>query len=1127
MHRKRLVATVAAAPLLVFAHAAWATDITTAVTTPVKTSDTNQDVKVTSTGSIKPTVAQPALLMDTNHNITNEGTIGTTGVNDSTGMQAQGGLDGDVTNKGRIEMVEDHTPTDTDPDGDGPLTGDGDPDGPFALGSGRYGIRVTGPGTLTGNVLNERGASITVEGNSSAGISIESALTGNLINNGSISVVGGNPHNSDVVGQESYGVRTTGDITGNVGLNGSIGVVGEGSVGAAIDSDVSGDLVIQGAISARGFRSATRPASAEDRAKLDADDLLIGGPAVRVSGNVGGGILLDVRPADLDDEEDDEDNDGIDDANEGNAAISSFGTAPALLIGSTTEAITIGPVGTGDDAVALISKGSISADGVYDNLAATALKIGDGQTTTLTGGMRNEGAINARAFNANSTGILLDGSEDGDAVLGGALVNEGAITAQMLANSAPLIPENAPPGFPTLGFEGSFTATAIQFNENVVAPRIDNSGVISAGVFGENSKAVAIQDLSGSLTQINNTGRIQAVITPTDDAADTDDDDINPANEEIRGERVAIDVTANTSGVLIHQTGVDDGDDDGDDATTDPDVDGDGVDDADEPLIFGNVYLGSGGDEIRLANGALQGDVHFGDGQDELNISGGAVMTGRIFESDGQLDINVTDGRLNVLFDTDPDLPDAESGRVITGTSLNVGADGVLLVSINGADNTSNLFDVTTATFADGAQVGVALTGLIDFATPTENKDFLIVDADNLTVGDLNTDLLGISPYIYNVGVTADAANDDLYLSVRRRTATEIGLNPAQSAAFNAVYDALSQDEDVRDAFLARFTRDQFLQLYNQMLPDQGEGLFSAIDYAHVTIGRAVATRPDPRLRYGPDSFWLQELNLQVKRDGGETLGSEAKGFGFVGGYEAMDDKGGALGLMLAYVNAEENDDAAMVGEQTSVSLVEGGAYWRKAAGSWLFSVRGGGGYAFFDGDRKFVAPQEQTIRTASADWNGWLATAGASAAYEARFGRYYVRPLVGVDYLYISEGEREDSGGGDTFNLTIEERTSSRLSASAELALGAEFGRDFWWRPEVKVGYRQVLSGEVGETTASFAGGTPFTLVAQDAGDGALIAGLAIRAGTPMSYLAAELEMERVKNEQRYKALLSGRVMF
>ena len=64
-------------------------------------------------------------------------------------------------------------------------------------------------------------------------------------------------------------------------------------------------------------------------------------------------------------------------------------------------------------------------------------------------------------------------------------------------------------------------------------------------------------------------------------------------------------------------------------------------------------------------------------------------------------------------------------------------------------------------------------------------------------------------------------------------------------------------------------------------------------------------------------------------------------------------------------------------------------------------------------------------------------------------------------------------------------------------------------------------------ETTARFAGGTPFTLVASDPGDGAAIVGLALRAGTPMSYLAAELEMERVKNEQRYKALLSGRVMF
>src|SRR5690348_10708691 len=99
MHRKRLVATAAAAPLLLFASGAFAeTTITTAVTAPVKTSDTNQDVRVTNTGSIKPTVTGPALLQDTSNSITNEGTISTTGVNGSVGLQGTGGKTGSVTN---------------------------------------------------------------------------------------------------------------------------------------------------------------------------------------------------------------------------------------------------------------------------------------------------------------------------------------------------------------------------------------------------------------------------------------------------------------------------------------------------------------------------------------------------------------------------------------------------------------------------------------------------------------------------------------------------------------------------------------------------------------------------------------------------------------------------------------------------------------------------------------------------------------------------------------------------------------------------------------------------------------------------------------------------------------------
>jgi hypothetical protein len=1111
MHRKRLVATVAAAPLLFLAQGAWAeTTVTTAVTTPVQTSTTNDDVRVTSTGSIKPTTATPALLMNSNDNITNEGTISTTGVNGSVGMQAEGGRLGNVLNKGSIQIVEDYTPTDTDPDGTGPLTGDGDLDGPFAQGNGRYGIRVTGAGgPLQGSVTNDTGASITVEGNNSYGISIESGLTGSLVNNGSISVTGGG-----TPGNQSYGIRTTGDIAGDVKLNGSISVLGEGSVGAAIDSDVAGDLVIQGSVVARGYRYTTRPSTAEDRAKLDADDLLIGGPAVRVAGDVAGGILLDIRPTDEDEEEDDEDNDGIEDAKEGNAALSSFGTKPALQIGSADVAITIGVVGTGDNAYGLVSKGSINADGVFDGMAATAVQVGAGQDTTIAGGIRNEGAIAARAFQANSTGIVFKD----DSVLSGtgAIVNTGQITSQVLVNSARL-PQTTPIPIPG---EGSFTSTAILLEAGSQANVLRNSGVIGSAIFGENSDAYAVRDLGGSLDAIENTGRIQAIITPTDDALDLDDEDIDPNNEEIRGKRIAIDVAANTTGVTITQTGVDDGDDDDDEATTDPDADEDGVDDADEPLIFGNVLLGSGADTLNLGNGQLLGDVEFGAGMDVLNITGGGFFRGAITDTDDLLTLNVTDGRLIATEIVD-----------IDATALNVGADGVLIVAIDPEEDESTRFVVDTANFATGSQIGVLVNGLLTFENLNDTKDFTIVQATTLTAGTIDDTLLGSSPFIYNVGVTADTAADQIRLTVRRRTAEEAGLNASQAAAFDAFYLSLTEDDDIRDEFLERFTRQDFLAIYDQMLPDQGEGLFSALDYANVSMSRATATKPDLRQRYGPDSFWVQELNVQVKRDGGETLGSEAKGFGFVGGYEAMDDKGGALGATLAYVNAEENDDAAQVGEQTTVSLFEAGAYWRRAAGSWLFSVRGGAGYAFFDGKRRFIAPATSAtdpalIRDASAEWNGYSLGAGASVSYEASMSRYYVRPLLAVDYFYLSEGAREEDGD-DGFALSVEERTSSRLSATAEVAFGAEFGRDFWWRPEVKVGFRQVLSGEIGDTTASFSNGNPFTLAAMEAGDGAAIIGLAIRAGTPMSYLALEAEMERLKNEQRYNAKLTGRVMF
>ncbi|RRN60621.1 hypothetical protein, partial [Caulobacter sp. 602-1] len=93
---------------------------------------------------------------------------------------------------------------------------------------------------------------------------------------------------------------------------------------------------------------------------------------------------------------------------------------------------------------------------------------------------------------------------------------------------------------------------------------------------------------------------------------------------------------------------------------------------------------------------------------------------------------------------------------------------------------------------------------------------------------------------------------------------------------------------------------------------------------------------------YGPDSVWVQEITSLTRRDTSQTLGSDTQAFGFVAGYEAMGDAGGALGLTLAYTSVEEHDTVAKVGEQATASFVQTGAYWRRSVGGWRVNAGGG-----------------------------------------------------------------------------------------------------------------------------------------------------------------------------------------
>ncbi|MGH3644596.1 MAG: hypothetical protein ACRDUX_36905, partial [Mycobacterium sp.] len=436
----RLFVSAALLPLIWAAAAQAETKITTAVTAPVKTSTATaagapDDLTVDTAGSVKPTAAGAAVTLDSNNKVSNLGTITFTGVNNATGILALGGRTGSLGNTGAISLLEDYTPTDTD--------SDGDLDGPLAQGANRYGIRVTGPDPFTGNVRNERGGSISIEGNDSAGVSVETRLNGSLVNAGAIGVTG----------DRSVGVQAQ-SVAGDVQITGSVSAQGEGATGVKL-GDVDGQVLLQNAISATGYRTTDRLTDAV-RAKLDADDLKQGGAAVRITGNVGKGVLLDRQPADASTTDSDEDDDGVEDSLEGTAALTSSGSAPALDIGSE-RATTLGAVGTGVDAFGLVNRGNITANGVNDGVSATAIRIGQmgGGTTTVVGGIANQaGVISATAFGAEATGIL---------------VNPGAVVASLR-----------------------------------------NAGVIAVSQTGGQNNASAVIDKSGSLALVENTGTIQA-----------------------------------------------------------------------------------------------------------------------------------------------------------------------------------------------------------------------------------------------------------------------------------------------------------------------------------------------------------------------------------------------------------------------------------------------------------------------------------------------------------------------------------------------------------------------------------------------------------------------------------------
>ena len=1133
---KRLWVAAALAPLS-FAASAHAQTVTNtgSLTAPVTTTTTNPNY--INNGSIVPTTGgNAAITMTTPGNVTNNGTIAfSAGANSTIGILAPGDLGvgnaSVINNTAAINLLEVTT-------GDG--TAQSITNGPFANGGNRTGIEVNGTGAFNGIIFNS--GAITIIGENSAGIAIDTALNGDLDEVGTISILGGTPtYNGNQVvnaGNVSYGIHAVAPITGNVTVIGTIAATGQNATGVALN-DVGGasGVTISGGITATGYRSTAPSTDPGVLALMTPDQLLQGGAALDLGGNVSNGVIITAAAA----------------ASGNVAAVPQGallvdGSGPALLIGAVNP-ITIG---TNSGNSSLLVGGTITAVGIYGDVGVTAMQIGGSNPFEITNnGVASQDAYAnvSMASGVNITGAVqvagvskISGTGSGDAnaiiigsgaTLGDAnhtgLTNSGVVSATITSDSLVTSGNTSVHETSLTGKAVPVTVAAITIQSGGNVSSLNNSGAITATITGiptginflaqggTEGQVIAINDQSGSLGNVTNTGLIGGSITPI-----VEGQTVVSANSDI----IAM-YLGNTNGnVTVTQNA-------NANVSITPSING--------SIIFGNVSVASanitGSENLALNAGTMIGNVFFGgSGNNTLSINGGAVLTGGIGQAAaGSLSLDIEDG---TLYMTSP-VSNAIGGYVTGGNAttihaqtLNVGSTGQLIFTIDptaggNVTTTPQIAVAGNATIAAGAKIGAAFTTkLTGDATKYE-----LISAGSLSASNINGSLVGLLPYLYQGNITVTPTELDLTVSVK--TAQQLNFNPAQGAALSAIYNQMSTDPAVEAAMLSKTDRSGLLQIYNQFLPDYAGGPFESLATAQRAIADAQAEAP-VKLQSNQTRGWVQEIGYLANHDDtSKTNGYQSQGFGIIGGIEhASGDS--AVGVTASFISDGVANNTESSDGQISTIAFEGGAYWRAGGEGLQAHASVNGGYVAMGSHRTVIqqttAGTVSLLRDAESQWSGGVVSANFGVGYQITHGRLSFRPEISADYIGLFESGHSEKGGGSAVDLAIASRTSSEASAQADVVIGYTFGQGFRWTPQLTVGYRQIITGGPGSTTARFVdnvGSGTFTLKPDLSDRGGFLARLGVRAAGQFADVTADAGGEYRDGYQTYDARARARFLF
>ena len=423
---------------------------------------------------------------------------------------------------------------------------------------------------------------------------------------------------------------------------------------------------------------------------------------------------------------------------------------------------------------------------------------------------------------------------------------------------------------------------------------------------------------------------------------------------------------------------------------------------------------------------------------------------------------------------------------------VTIGDAGHTLYSVAGA-----------ATFGAGTKVLVTLDHV-----GTAAGSYTIIDAGTL-VGAENLDSSVVTlPFLFNSTLTSDAATGEVSLDVGLKGTGELGLNASEGAILGAALDAADADRAIAAVFLAAAESSTVKSTLQQMMPDHSGGTFEAATKGSRLSSEILA---DPTAL---NSVWLQQVAWGSSKSVGETSSYDVAGWGATAGYDQAFGPNFSVGLTASYLYGHDGNH----GNELLSDHYDGGVYVRGGIGALRGWARATVGTIDFDSTRNFTAPVGSATVTRAADgkWTGRIYSGSAGLSYD-------LRPHASVEYYKLTEKGYTETGGGDALDLTVRKRSSNETAANALLAIGYDFASQEngnLLRLELEGGRREILSGSLGATTASFGDGDPFTLDPEQRTSG-WRGGLRFLAGGAPFAVSAEASAE----EQQDKLSLGGRL--